>query len=97
MSTPGVSWTLYLQKQFDIEFQTIAVDYGLGRFLTDKDFIQQCFITNEPYYMAEKGVAVKTMLIADSGFSPYRVVYTNRNFARENPDAVRAFVAFVAS
>ncbi len=93
MSTPGVSWTIYLQKQFDIEFQTIAVDYGLGRFLTDKDFIQQCFITNEPYYMSEKGVAVKTMLIADSGFSPYRVVYTNRNFARENPDAVRAFVA----
>ncbi len=93
MSIPGASWTLYLQKHFDIDFQTIAVDYGLGRFLTNKDFIQQCFITNEPYYLAEKGVAVKTMLIADSGFSPYRVVFANRNFARENPDTVRAFVA----
>ncbi len=93
MSTPGVSWTLYLQKHFDIEFKTIALDYGLGRFLTDKDFIQQCFITNEPYYLAEKSIAAKTMLIADSGFSPYRAVYANRNFARENPEVVSAFVA----
>jgi len=93
MSSPGVSWTLYLQKQFDIEFETIALDYGLGRFLTDKDFIQQCFITNEPYYMAQKGIPIKTMLIAESGFSPYRAIYTNRNFARKHPDLVRAFVA----
>lgn len=93
MATPGVSWSLYLHKHFDIEFETIALDYGLGRFLTDKDFIQQCFITNEPYYLGEKDIPIKIMLIADSGFSPYRAIYTNRNFAKEHPDIVRAFVA----
>ncbi len=93
MSYPGVIWTIYLKKQFDIEFDTIAIDFGMGRFVTNKEFIQQCFITNEPYYLAQKGIPVKTMLVAESGFSPYRAIYTNRNFAKAHPDIVRAFVA----
>ena len=31
MSYPGVIWTIYLKKQFDIEFDTIAIDFGLAR------------------------------------------------------------------
>jgi len=93
MVAPGASWTYLLQKKYDIQFGIIPLDMGMGRFLTDKDFIQQCFVTNEPYFIAKKGVKAKTMLIADSGFNPYRVVFTDQQFAREYPELVSAFVA----
>jgi len=93
MVAPGASWTKLLQKKYGIQFGTIPLDMGMGRFLTDKDFIQQCFVTNEPYFIAQKGVKSKTMLIADSGFNPYRVVFTDQQFAREYPELVSAFVA----
>ncbi len=93
MAAPGGSWTKVLPKKFGIQFANIPLDMGMGRFLTDKDFIQQCFITNEPYFIARKGVQAKTMLIADSGFDPYRVVFTDYRFAREYPELVSAFVA----
>jgi NitT/TauT family transport system substrate-binding protein len=31
--------------------------------------------------------------VADSGFDPYRVIFTNRNYAEQNPEVVKAFVA----
>ncbi len=93
MALPGASWIHLLQNKFHIRFDTVPLDMGLGRFLIDKSFIQQCFVTNEPYFLEQKGVQSKTMLIADSGFDPYRVIYTNRQFASDYPELVRAFVA----
>ncbi len=93
MVSPGASWTKLLQKKYNIQFNTIPLDMGMGRFLMDTEFIQQCFVTNEPYFIEQKGVNSKTMLIADSGFDPYRVVFTDQQFAREFPELVSAFVA----
>ena len=93
MATPGVFFLKFLEKRYDITINVTPLDYGMNRFLADKDFIQQCFITNEPYYVAKEGASPKTLLIADSGFDPYRVIYTNRNFAEKNPEVVKAFVA----
>lgn len=93
MTTPGAAMVKYLEKRFDITIETMPVDYGMSRFLADKEFIQQCFITNEPYYIRKEGANPKTLLISDSGYDPYRVIYTSKSFARKNPDAVKAFVA----
>ena len=70
----------------------MAHDYGMERFLADPSYIQQCFITNEPYYVRKRGVDVKTLLISDSGFDPYRIIFTTRQFVQQNPEAVKAFV-----
>ncbi len=93
MATPGASWIKVLKKSYGIEFDTIPTDYGMGRFLTDKSFIQMCYVTNEPYYARLRGANPKTLLLADSGYNPYRAVFTNHKFAKEHPDLVRAFVA----
>lgn len=93
MTTPGAAMVKYLEKRYDITIETMPVDYGMSRFLADKEFIQQCFITNEPYYIRQEGANPKTLLISDSGYDPYRVIYTAKSFARKNPDAVKAFVA----
>jgi NitT/TauT family transport system substrate-binding protein len=93
MCIAGSTWIDYLQNHFGIHFNVVPADYGLARFMADKDFIQQCFITNEPYYVELHGAKARTLLIAEAGYDPYRVIFTSRSFAREHPEAVRAFVA----
>ena len=92
MAIPGSYWLKGIQAKFDISIPEMAHDYGMERFLADESYIQQCFVTNEPYYAGKKGVETKTLLISDSGFDPYRVIYTSRSFAEANPDIVKAFV-----
>ncbi|HEX9782167.1 MAG TPA: ABC transporter substrate-binding protein [Opitutaceae bacterium] len=93
MAVPGANWIAYLRAHYGIDFKLIPLNYSLVQFLTDKSFIQQCFITNEPFFVEQHGAHPKTLLIASSGYDPYRVIFTTRKFARENPEAVRAFVA----
>lgn len=93
MTTPGAAMIKFLEKRYDITINTMPVDYGMSRFLADKNFIQQCFITNEPYYIRKQGGNPKTLLLADSGYDPYRVIYTSKGYAQKNPETVKAFVA----
>jgi NitT/TauT family transport system substrate-binding protein len=93
MAMPGTNWIGYLKQRYRIDFQIIPMNYGLAQFIADKTFIQQCFITSEPYYASQHGAQPKTLLLAGSGYDPYRVVFTTRRFLRDNPEAVRAFVA----
>ncbi len=92
MATPGATWIKILKNRYGIEFETIPTDYGMGRYLTDKSFIQMSYVTNEPYYARLKGAVPKSLLLADSGYSAYRAILTNHKFAQEHPDLVRAFV-----
>jgi NitT/TauT family transport system substrate-binding protein len=93
MADPSAAWISYLKAKFHMEFGIIPLNYGLGGFIADRNFIVQGFATNEPYYVRLKGAASRTLLIADSGYNPYRVLYANAGFARDHPDAVRACVA----
>jgi NitT/TauT family transport system substrate-binding protein len=91
MTTPAANFIPILKKKYGINFSITPLDFGLSRFLADPNFVQQCFITNEPYYVRKAGADVGTLLMSDSGFSPYRVWFTSKKFAAENPGAVRAF------
>ena len=93
MAVPGSNWINYVKARYQIDFNIIPLNYGLAQFMSDKNFIQQCFITNEPFYVAQNGVKSRTLLLADSGFQPYRVFYCTQKYAREHPAEVRAFVA----
>lgn len=91
MVTPGSAFIQILKRKYNIDFPVIPLDYGMNRFLADKDFIQQCFVTNEPFYVGREGADVGTILLSDSGFNPYRVWFTSRSFVRRHPDKVAAF------
>jgi NitT/TauT family transport system substrate-binding protein len=93
MAAPGTNWINFLKVRYKIEFNIVPLNYGLAQFMADKNFIQQCFITNEPYYVRQQGAKVKTLLLSGIGFSPYRVWYTSRSFAEKNPAIVKAFTA----
>lgn len=93
MATPGAAWIQLIEKKHGIKLNIIPLNYGLAQFMADKNFIQQCFVTNEPYYVTEAGHKPRAMLIAGSGYDPYRVIFSSTRFVRENPGAVRAFAA----
>ncbi|MBT5903366.1 MAG: ABC transporter substrate-binding protein [Opitutaceae bacterium] len=93
MAYPGAAWIPYLQKRFDIKFDLHPMSFGLARFIADPNLIQACFVTDEPFRLRQEGVPVKTLLLSDSGYDPYRVIVAHRPFAEAHPEIVRAFVA----
>ncbi len=93
MGVPGSNWIDYIKVHYHIDFRLIPSNFGIAQFMADRDFIQQCFVTNEPYYVRKNGGHPRTLLMSDSGFRPYRVLFTTQAYAREHPTEVRAFVA----
>jgi NitT/TauT family transport system substrate-binding protein len=93
MAVPGSNFIPIIERIFHIKLSITPSDFGMSRFLADKNFVQQCFITNEPYFVRKQGANVETLLLSDSGFSPYRVWYARQRLIDEHPEVVRAFTA----
>ena len=91
MASPGASWIGFVERKYGVKLSITPLDYGLSRFLANKDLVQQSFITNEPYYLHQQGLDPGVLLLSDAGFSPYRVWYTSRDFIKQHPEVVRAF------
>jgi NitT/TauT family transport system substrate-binding protein len=93
MAAPESDWVAYLKLHYKIDFNLIPLNFGMGEFMADKHFAQQCFVTNEPYFVRKNGGHPRTLLIADSGYNPYRCILTTRRYLAAHPQAVRSFVA----
>lgn len=93
MAIPGLMWIRWLKAKYGIEFTVIPHDFGLNRFFNDPDFIQQCLLTNEPFFAQQHGLAVRVLPLADSGFDPYHGIYALTDTIENNPDMVQRFVA----
>lgn len=89
-----ISWTFlpFLRKKYGIEYKVIPMDYNLGRFAIDPDFIQQAYFTSEPYYLEQKGIKTKFLHAADAGFDSYTTIMTNKAFAKSHPEQLKAFL-----
>jgi NitT/TauT family transport system substrate-binding protein len=93
MAGVGAVWLQYVQKHYGIKFNIIPLVGNLGRFLADPRFIQQCFVTNEPFYVRQRGVRAGALLIAaEGGYEPYRVMFAGVGFIDRRPETVRRFV-----
>ncbi len=94
MAGAGSTWLTVMQRQLGIRFHLQPLVGDLARFMNDEKFIQQCFVTSEPYFARQRGAQVGALLIAnaEAGFEPYRVVLTSREFAARQPEIVRKFV-----
>jgi NitT/TauT family transport system substrate-binding protein len=91
---PGLPFAAFLKKKYGFDkVKVVPYDGGVARFVAEKDFAQECFVTSEPIAARRKGVEPSVFLIADEGFNPYAaVVITRKALWKENPDRVRAFV-----
>ncbi|MBP6508210.1 MAG: ABC transporter substrate-binding protein [Opitutaceae bacterium] len=83
----------FIQKRYGIQFNLIPTTYGLAAFLANKDAIQTCFLTSEPFYARQRGVAVRVLPVTDAGYDVYQAIACRQKLAREEPEVVRAFVA----
>lgn len=93
MAGAGSIWLQVAQKKLGIRFNLQPLVGDLARFMSDKKFIQQCFVTNEPFFVRQRGVDAGALLIARPGeYEPYHAMFTSDAFLIENPEVVRRFV-----
>jgi NitT/TauT family transport system substrate-binding protein len=91
--TPGVSWFPYLVKKYGLKkVREVAHTYSIGTFVRDPEYIQQCFVTSEPFFAEQAGAKTRVLLIKDSGYDPYRVFFTRAQMLKDHPELVRGFV-----
>lgn len=88
----SVSTWLEVVKKDGINFRQLPLVGDLARFMADTKLVQQCFVTNEPYFARQRGANVGSILIANDAYEPYRVMFTGTEFLARHPDVVGKFV-----
>ncbi len=90
----GVAWFRYILMKYHLKnVPELPMTFTIANFLHDPNYIQQIFVTSEPYFVHKEGQECRVLPIRDSGYENYRVMMTSRDFLAKNPEAVRKFVA----
>lgn len=92
MAGAGSTWIQVMQKKLGVQFNLIPLVGDLARFMNNPEFVQQCFVTNEPFFARQRGAKVGALLIANDKYQPYRVMFTSNEFLAKHPDVVEKFV-----
>jgi NitT/TauT family transport system substrate-binding protein len=88
----GSTWWQFLIGRFHLDrVHEIPLTYSVANFVRDPNYIQQCFLTSEPYFAERAGSPTRVLLNSDAGFSPYRVFYTSQGYAHDHPEVVAKF------
>ncbi len=86
----------YLKKKYGITFNVIPQNFGLGQFISDKNFIQEGFYIAEFYFIEKEGVKPKVLNLWDSGYMNSLVLAANTDFIETHSVAVDRFMrAFI--
>lgn len=89
----GATWLKYVILRYNLrQVRQIPSTRSIANFLADPNYVQQIFVTSEPFFAKQAGAPVRTLLISASGYDPYRVQFTTRDFAAQHPDVVARFV-----
>jgi NitT/TauT family transport system substrate-binding protein len=89
----GATWLKYVVSRYNLhQVRQIQATLSIANFLADPNYVQQIFITSEPFFAKQAGADVRTILISSSGYDPYRVQFTTQDFVAQHPDVVAKFV-----
>jgi len=89
----GATWLKYVTQRYNLtQVRQVPSTLSIANFLADPAYVQQIFITSEPFFAKQAGAPVRTLLISSSGYDPYRVAFTSRDFAAQHPDLAAKFV-----
>jgi NitT/TauT family transport system substrate-binding protein len=87
------TWFEFISKRYQLNnVHVIPAMMNVANFVADPNYIQQAFATSEPYFAHQAGVETRVLLVSDAGYSPYRVMYTTRDFLQQHPDLIGKFV-----
>ncbi len=89
---PGSTWWEFLIQKFQLSaVKEVPATYSVANFLQDRNYIQQGFVTSEPYFAQKAGAPTRMLLNRDAGYDPYRVFYTSTSFLQQHPEVVEKF------
>lgn len=89
----GATWLKYVTLRYNLhQVRQVPSTLSIANFLADPEYVQQIFVTSEPFYAKQAGAEVRTLLISSSGYDPYRVSFSARDFVSQHPDLVAKFV-----
>ncbi|OXM85831.1 ABC transporter substrate-binding protein [Paenibacillus rigui] len=90
----GVMYWEYVRNKYHLD-KVNQINYTgqLANFISDKDSLNQGYISNEPFVLKKQGVDVSYLKIADSGYANYaNILFTTEKYIAEHPDVVEAVV-----
>jgi NitT/TauT family transport system substrate-binding protein len=92
IARPGWPFLAFLEKKYKVKTNVVPQSFSVATFLTNKESLQQGYFIAEPYHITTAGGKMPRFLSTwDAGFRAYAVLITNKKFARDNPDQLRAF------
>jgi len=90
---PGYTWFAYLVKRYHLnDIHEIPATMSVANFVADPQYIQQAFATSEPFFARQAGIETRVLLVSETGYDPYRVMFTTRDFLQQHPQTVAGFV-----
>lgn len=93
IARPEWAFIQFLQKKYQLQLSIVPQNFSVAAFLGDKEAIQQGYYIAEPYHIVKAGGKMPRFLSTwDAGFRAYAVLVTNRKFARQHPEQLRAFL-----
>ena len=92
IARPGWPFLEFLKKKYGLKVNVVAQNFSVAAFLGNKEALQQGYYIAEPYHITKAGGKMPRFLSTwDAGFRAYAVLITNKKFAREHPNELRAF------
>ena len=83
----------WLKAKYDYTDSVAPVRYNFGPFVADEQAIQQGYITNDGYFLAQAGVEAQSILLANNGWSPYAyTIDTTQRMVDTEPNLVQRLV-----
>ena len=92
--SPGVLYWAYIKKKYQLKNVT-EMNYSgqLINFIKEKESLNQGYVTNEPYALAQQGIDVAYLKVADSGYANYaNVLFTTETYLNKHPEVVKSVV-----
>src|SRR5215207_6050161 len=92
IARPGWAFLSFLKKKYSLKVNVVPQNFSVAAFLGNKEALQQGYYIAEPYHITKAGGKMPRFLSTwDAGFRAYAVLITNKKFAREHPNELRAF------
>jgi NitT/TauT family transport system substrate-binding protein len=92
IARPEWPFLKFLEKKYGVKMNVVAQSFSVAAFLSNKEALQQGYYIAEPYHITKAGGKTPRFLSTwDAGFRGYAVLITNKRFARERPNELRAF------
>ena len=89
----GSTWWEYIEKHYQLQnVHEVPAMMNVANFVADPQYIQQAFATSEPFFAQQAGIETRVLLTSDAGYSPYRVMFTTRDYLAQHPEIVGKFV-----